>query len=158
MLSDFTSVSGNVANGPNFGISLWSAILVLFLMSRPPAILPAVIAIIVDAIYGFTCRFFTHVSEKCFKGVSPLHAHFYSTPTVPRVIWLAGVSATLNHSRPRSVFKSISHSVSARSLQFAFVTPAAFCVSAAEMPADYNQSFPAITDTVPSGFFANRCS
>lgn len=77
----------------------------LFSRSRPSAVLWAIVAVIVNAVYGVSSAGpFAEIGYEVLEASSPPLAHFDSTTTVSGEGCTIHIFASLNHTRPDRVF------------------------------------------------------
>ena len=118
----------------------------LFIWSGPSAILWGVITIIVDAFNRvFRSGFRTHIVHKQTKVV-PAFADLYASRAIFVVSGIVRLLATVDHCRPRFVFRCISKTVFCTYS----LTPTRCAVAVPEATGRNDALIPAITDTVPN--------
>ena len=89
----------------------------LFACGGPAAVFFGVAGIIVDPVNRVACRRGRpHIGKECLKAGSPIVAHEYPSPTVPRVIRAAWVMASFQHHRPGVVLLGLPPAVRVRGL------------------------------------------
>lgn len=91
--------------------SVAAVVSVLYSMSRPTAIVRRVPLVIVSAFKGVSRRWScSHVGTEIVKG-EPSLAHANTSRSVVLELVVIWIAATLNHMRPRAVFRRVAHTV-----------------------------------------------
>lgn len=87
------------------GIVLWSLVVALHFIARPPDIARSIRTIIIDAVKSETGWAFSNISEVGQEGCKavPAFANFDAARPVPSIICVVWVSATLPHVFPCAV-------------------------------------------------------
>jgi hypothetical protein len=76
----------------------------LFLYRCPPAVIPAVVTIGINAVKRSASRTITHITEKRFKGSKPFRANNNSSATIKRVAHILRIITPGFHPAPRLMF------------------------------------------------------
>lgn len=85
-------------------------VILLFLISRPSAIIRRIAFLVVNAINGvFLARWLSHISKKVLKTVPPAFAHANPFGTIFQIPWISAVIASRNHPSPDSIDSGLAH-------------------------------------------------
>jgi hypothetical protein len=135
-----------------------AAVLALFQLCCPPAVVWKVSEIVVDSVYGRIWKWlWSHVGEKGYERVFPLVAYRNSSSAIVVVFRITGVVASSLHFLPRRVFWRLCAS-SGRTSSARPVAPARLDVSVAEVSTSHGSRVSAFALAEPSRVAAVRLS
>lgn len=101
----FSRPLGNSAGFAFVGNGFISSLVVrLFMLASPPAIIRAVVSVVINSIQRISVRARPHILIESFKRRKPGFADSNSTPTVSRESFIGVDGASTNHVYPRFEF------------------------------------------------------